>query len=358
MVETKTGGGRRGGTEHFFRAVQRALFDKSSWTALAPLRRGDVTGETITTYIDRVAERVAEAIDTGTINKRDERHFTWTAMHFDEQAWREMIGATDSLFGRSLKVGVEAGVRLTKSGETPIPVTMAFACFESPPTEMRPLKGLLAERLMAPAGFHTESIRDGNNSWAFVSQRLARAMKHPLRMRILVELNKRAMSASEFTNEYGEGASLSVVSKHFRYLERLGCIELVDTKSGGQRRGRTEYFFRAIQRSLFDESSWSRLPHSVKAEITGVTFTTYVERLAAAVAAGTMDARLDRHLTWTGMRFDERAWGKMVSATDDLFRKAVTLQLEAASRLETSGETPISVTTGFSCLESPRDSIS
>jgi DNA-binding transcriptional ArsR family regulator len=346
LVEKKTGGRRRGGTEHFFRAIQRVLFDKSSWESLPDSYKGGVTGEVATTYI----ARVVEAIEAGTIDLRDERHFTWTAMQFDRQAWEEMIEDTDALFGLSLRLGVESGVRMAASGEPPIPVTVAFACFESPPDN--------GESLMPVALSNTsaQSLVDGpKGSSKVVSQRLAKALAHPLRVRILVELNKRDMSPAQFTNEIG-GGSLSRVSQQFRHLEKLACIELVSKASGGRRRGATEHFFRATQRSLFDESNWSSLPVSLKGEVTGVTFTTYIERIAEAVQAGTLDARADRHFTWTGMHFDQQAWEQVIKATDALFRRALALQIEAAGRMAESDEASIPVTVALACFESPGSS--
>jgi len=138
-----------------------------------------------------------------------------------------------------------------------------------------------------------------------VSERLAKALAHPLRVQILVETNKRPMSATEFANHVGGGITASKAAQHFRYLARLGCLELVATKTGGRRRGGQERIYRAVQRSLFDDSSWRSLPGSLQGEVTSMTFSTYIERVAEAVAAGTIDARQDRHLTWIAMHLDQ-----------------------------------------------------
>jgi DNA-binding transcriptional ArsR family regulator len=130
-----------------------------------------------------------------------------------------------------------------------------------------------------------------------VSQRLAKALAHPLRMHILVETNKRPMSATEFARHFGGGITPSKAARHFRYLEKLGCLELVEERTGGRRRGGKEKIYRAIARSLFDESAWLLLPDSVQHEVTGVILSSYIERAAEAVAGGTIDRRQDRHLT-------------------------------------------------------------
>jgi hypothetical protein len=176
-------------------------------------------------------------------------------------------------------------------------------------------------------------------------------------MHILVETNKRPMSATQFANHHGGGVSPSKASRHFRYLERLGCLELVEERTGGRRRGGKEKIYRAVARSLFDESAWLLLPDSVQHEVTGVIFSSYIERAAEAVAAGTIDARQDRHLTWTGMHLDEQGWREAIKRIDDIFRFILDeLRVQAALRMIESGEEPIPVTVALACFESPKDS--
>jgi DNA-binding transcriptional ArsR family regulator len=188
-----------------------------------------------------------------------------------------------------------------------------------------------------------------------VSQRLAKALAHPVRIQILVETNKRPMSATEFSNWTGGEVSPSKANRHFKYLEKLDCLELVEERQGGRRRGGKEKIYRALQRSLFDESTWDGLPDSLQVGVTGETISSYIERLAEAAMAGTIDTRQDRHLTWTGMHYDEQAWGELIERLNELFWFSLELRVEAALRMIKSGEDPIPVTVGLACFESPRD---
>jgi Helix-turn-helix domain len=189
-----------------------------------------------------------------------------------------------------------------------------------------------------------------------VSQRLAKALAHPSRMHILVETNKRPMSATEFARRFAGGdISPTKANRHFRYLEKLGCLELVEERTGGQRRGGKEKIYRAVSRSMFDESTWPMLPHSVKGEVTQVIFTSYIERVTEAVAAGTIDLREDRHFTWTGMHYDQQAWNELIERMNELFWFSLELRVQAALRMIKSGEEPIPVTVGMACFESPKD---
>ena len=77
-------------------------------------------------------DRVIEAIEAGTIDIRPDRHFTWSDPIFDQQAWDETIEEIEALFERIPLRNAEAAARLAKTGEKPIPMTIALACFESP----------------------------------------------------------------------------------------------------------------------------------------------------------------------------------------------------------------------------------
>ena len=189
-----------------------------------------------------------------------------------------------------------------------------------------------------------------------VSQHLDKAMAHPLRIRILVETNKRPMSATQFAQHFGNGeVTPTKANRHFRYLEKLGCLELVEERTGGKRRGGKEKIYRAVARSMFDESTWPLLPGSVQGEVSQIIFTSYLERVYEAVAAGTIDAREDRHLTWTGMHYDQQAWDELIARMDELFRFSLELRVQAALRMIQSGEEPIPVTVKLGCFESPKD---
>jgi DNA-binding transcriptional ArsR family regulator len=67
---------------------------------------------------------------------------------------------------------------------------------------------------------------------------LAKALSHPLRIEILEDLGDGRTSPNQFSN--GQDESLGAVSYHFKVLEKLGCLELVDT---AQKRGALEHIY-------------------------------------------------------------------------------------------------------------------
>jgi hypothetical protein len=163
------------------------------------------------------------------------------------------------------------------------------------------------------------------------------------------------MSATQFAREAGGSVTPQKASQHFRYLEKLGCLELVEIKTGGRRRGGRERIYRAVQRSLFDDSAWQSLPKSLQDEVTSETFSTYIKQVAEALAAGTIDTRQDRHFTWTAMHLDQEGWDELVRRTDELFDFSLKLRIQAALRMAKTGEEPIPTTVAYACFESLPD---
>src|SRR3954452_8694347 len=82
---------------------------------------------------------------------------------------------------------------------------------------------------------------DGRSSEA----RIAKALAHPLRARILQRLGERVASPGDLAVELE--APLGVVSYHVRMLRDYDCVELVRTEP---RRGALQHFYRATARPV------------------------------------------------------------------------------------------------------------
>jgi hypothetical protein len=196
----------------------------------------------------------------------------------------------------------------------------------------------------------------GAKSQAPFALRMAKVLADPLRIKILVELNMRDMSPKQFFEECG-GGSVSRVARHFAVLEEYGWLVLVETKSGGRRRGSVEHFYRATQSAVFDTDTWSGLPDSMKEMVSLEAFEALAERVSAAIEAGTIDARGDRHLTCTPLLLDEAGWRNVIAKVDALFESLFEEQDEARARMAESGGEPIPATVALAVFESPQDSV-
>ena len=101
-----------------------------------------------------------------------------------------------------------------------------------------------------PTSSRTSSGNNRNRPPGETSEaRIAKALAHPLRARILQRLGERVASPGDLAVELG--APLGVLSYHVRMLRDYDCVELVRTEP---RRGALQHFYRATQRLYFDES--------------------------------------------------------------------------------------------------------
>lgn len=185
--------------------------------------------------------------------------------------------------------------------------------------------------------------------------RVAKVFSEPLRIKIVAELNVREMSPKQFFEEFG-GGSLPRVSRHFEVLVKYGWLYLVRKESGGMRRGGVEHFYSATQPAIFYNDTWSSLPGSMKEMVSAGIFEELGARIKEAIASGTIDARDDRHFTWTPLRLDQRGWDTVVASIDALFESLSKEQENAALRMAESGEEPIPMTVALAGFESPKDS--
>jgi DNA-binding transcriptional ArsR family regulator len=159
--------------------------------------------------------------------------------------------------------------------------------------------------------------------------RMAKALAHPLRAKVLSLLNERVASPNELSRELHE--PLGNVSYHVKALLELGCIELVDT---AQRRGAIEHYYRALSRARLDESAFKKLPANVRNELTATLIQEAIQDAAHALKQGTIDERTDRHASSTRLTLDETAWKELQERLTGLYDRALELQAESAKRRE------------------------
>ena len=167
----------------------------------------------------------------------------------------------------------------------------------------------------------TESKRNHHDASA---SDVAKALSHPLRLRILHKLNERVASPKMIADELGE--SLAVVSYHVKILAQLRCIELVETV---QKRGALEHFYRPLRRAELSTAEWAQLPASARESLSGVTLREVIKEASASIDAGAFDRQTDRHLSLTTLELDEAGWTELNEALDALYDQALRLQARA-----------------------------
>jgi DNA-binding transcriptional ArsR family regulator len=157
--------------------------------------------------------------------------------------------------------------------------------------------------------------------------RIAKALAHPLRARILQRLGERVASPGDLAAELG--APLGVVSYHVRMLRDYDCVELVRTEP---RRGALQHFYRATARPTLEDDQWRTLPPGLRRELAGETIHELVTDLAASADAGLLedsDIVVDR----TPLELDERAFKKLNKLLARTHDQALQIASESAARV-------------------------
>ena len=156
--------------------------------------------------------------------------------------------------------------------------------------------------------------------------RIAKALAHPLRARILQRLGERVASPSDLAAELG--APLGVVSYHVRMLRDYDCIELVRTEP---RRGALQHFYKATARPNLDDDQWRTLPSGLRGELTGETLTTLVPTSPEAADAGTLEDP-EVVLSRTPLELDERGFKKLNKLLAKTHQQALAIAADSAAR--------------------------
>jgi DNA-binding transcriptional ArsR family regulator len=161
-----------------------------------------------------------------------------------------------------------------------------------------------------------------------ITQQLAKALAHPLRVRILSSLHKGISSPNQLAQELGE--PLGNVSYHVKTLLEYDCVELVKTEP---RRGAVEHFYRATDRAFLSDSDWAKIPASARKGISGSILESIGQSATEAMAEGTLDARTDSHLSDTPLQLDKQGWKELNKVLSETVDKASAIQKEASKRM-------------------------
>jgi DNA-binding transcriptional ArsR family regulator len=188
------------------------------------------------------------------------------------------------------------------------------------------------------------ALREGRED---IGLRIAKAMAHPLRVRILEILSEGDSSPVEIAVEMdGDKRNLSNVNYHMGVLSDLDCVEKVGTEPV---RGTFKNFYRSRMRVLFSDLCWSTLSQQARSEISLTVLRNVVRRIADALEANTFDRKDDRHLSLQTIPVDEEGWDELrglmattMSAVDDIAARVAERDTETfpASAALLSFESP------------------
>ena len=178
-----------------------------------------------------------------------------------------------------------------------------------------------------------------------LDERLAKALSHPLRQRILQRLNEGGVrSPNELSRELGD--PLGNVSYHVRILRELDCVELVRTE---QRRGALEHYYRATAQPWLDDKQWARLPAAFRRKTLGRTMSEILEAAAGASQAGGFD-HPEVTVNRMPLELDEQGWDDIVKLLNETLDAALKIQTESQKRQAKPGAANHAVRTELGVL--------
>jgi DNA-binding transcriptional ArsR family regulator len=333
------GGHRRGGVEHFYRATEPPLIDAESWALLPYSVRVDSSWN----LFRQIAPRLRRDLEASSEEARYRRDLSCAAFSLDEEGWKRVIAAVDAQFVSLFEEQKDARRRSLLSGEELVRADVFLIAFQSPDTWVQPAAGdLLLEYPREPV------IR--------FPERLAPILEDDVRLEIVSELNKREISVTQFHREFG-GASKPGISRRFKGLEGSGWVAKGQRKTGGTRRGASEQFYRATKPAIHRYDPCADAPSGVEGTESWNAFERLCVSTKEAMAAATLDARMDRYLTWSLISLDRQGWESVIASIESLAEFIRQEQKRAKIRMAKSGEKPTRMTVGLAAFEAFEDSI-
>jgi DNA-binding transcriptional ArsR family regulator len=165
--------------------------------------------------------------------------------------------------------------------------------------------------------------------------KLAQALSHPERLRILMEMNGpvRRLSPNQYAME--SGRPVDRTAYHFRVLRRAGFIEIVDERP---RRGATEHYYEPVLRAMAWKREWEDLPPIVKQNIAAVSVRGYVEAVGAAIDAGLYDNRDESHISNDTFWTDALGFTEASRILDRALKELLDVSRKAKARLQRNPE--------------------
>jgi hypothetical protein len=161
-----------------------------------------------------------------------------------------------------------------------------------------------------------------------IAGRLEEALGHPLRAWILAQLNDAPAAAADLAKKSEEPRNR--VNYHFRELERLDCIELIDTVKV---RGNMEKkIYRGKTRMLLDDDIWKKLGKKTRTGISVKAVAESFERAQRALESGTFDSRVDRVVANYKPMLDEEGWDEVIEILREAHERIQGVEPRAIAR--------------------------
>jgi AcrR family transcriptional regulator len=121
------------------------------------------------------------------------------------------------------------------------------------------------------------------------------------------------------------------------HLEEAGLVVPIEAGAKGDGTASTEIFYRA-NTDWIEMSHWEQMGRPQRQAISAQIVRLVTADLDRAVEDGTLDARVDRHLTRLPVELDEQGWRELMAIHHQTFIASLAIQDESAERLQRSGD--------------------
>ncbi|HEY0279884.1 MAG TPA: hypothetical protein VGC32_16595, partial [Solirubrobacterales bacterium] len=115
--------------EHYFRARPRSYIGHQDWRKVPQSLRDAVTGASLGTFFDRAAD----ALESGTMDGREDTTLNWMPMAVDQAGWAEVAAVFEAAANRLEAIHALCRKRIDKGEEEAIPLVVGMAAFEPAP---------------------------------------------------------------------------------------------------------------------------------------------------------------------------------------------------------------------------------
>jgi DNA-binding transcriptional ArsR family regulator len=146
--------------------------------------------------------------------------------------------------------------------------------------------------------------------------RVARALEHPLRARVLFEYQRAPTSPSRVARGLGE--RLNLVAYHTRVLLDLGFVRLVRTERRG---GAVEKTYEAVLEPHIEDEDWALLPARVRRALTRTAIAGMMQTAGAAAMGGGFDVG-HAHVARIHLELDDDGLAELSACLRALYARA------------------------------------
>ena len=119
---------RRGALEHYYRAIVRPFFGDRDWKRLPKNARGSISDA----VLQLVWDDAAEAIKTGLMDEREDRHLSRSVLCVDEQGWQDLHDLLAETLDQAMQIQADSASRAAKADTDRFGVNLVIMSHPAP----------------------------------------------------------------------------------------------------------------------------------------------------------------------------------------------------------------------------------